>query len=356
MASSKKNVGTHKAITPKTRAKKSDATQYADHHAVKTASSKPSPALAKVSTMPRVLPRPTKRWYKPSSWYTAAPKPAYIPVAKARSLLKQSLYILWQGRKPVGLLVCIYSIATILFVGSLVAVHDIVNYRQSLEATYTGIRGTFEAGVLQFGFLLGGGNADGLSGAGSVYQSVLVVLCSLAIIYIIRELYAARIASIKEAFYESTGPLVPFLGVSAVITVQLLPLSLAAFLYTLGMVNGLAVHWWEQGIVLCLSIALLVWSLRMLLGSIFALYIVTLPGMTPLRALKTARTLVYKRRLMIAGKITALTVFIIVTAAAIEIPVIIVATTLAPWLLILIGAVAFVVIHSYLYALYRELL
>src|SRR5206468_10399603 len=78
-----------------------------------------------------------------------------------------------------------------------------------------------------FGSLVGSSGASG-SASASVLQSALFVIESLVIIWALRQLLAGNRISVKEAYYHSTYPLIPFLLVLFVIIIQLLPISFGA--------------------------------------------------------------------------------------------------------------------------------
>jgi hypothetical protein len=94
----------------------------------------------------------------------------------------------------------------------------------------------------------------------------------------------------------------------------------------------------------------------MLASSLFALYIVTLPGMTPIRALRSARGLVRYRRWTVIRKILWLPLLLLLVAAVIMLPIIIWLTAVAQWVFFILSMFALLAVHSYMYALYRELL
>jgi len=97
-------------------------------------------------------------------------------------------------------------------------------------------------------------------------------------------------------------------------------------------------------------------SLYMVSSSVFALYIVTLPDMTPMRALRSARDLVANRRWSVVRKIIIIPIIFLVLAAVIMIPVILFLTPIAPWMMFALFMIAIAIFHSYMYALYRALL
>ena len=64
-------------------------------------------------------------------------------------------------------------------------------------------------------------------------------------------------------------------------------------------------------------------SLYMICSSLFALYIVTLPNVTPMKALRSARQLVLHRRFLVLRKILFMPLALLVLGAIIMIPLII---------------------------------
>jgi hypothetical protein len=190
----------------------------------------------------------------------------------------------------------------------------------------------------------------------SLYQSILLVIASLALIWTLRQTYANKKVKPRQAFYKGMYPLVPFLLVAAVISLQMIPLLMGTLLYAYMIVGGIAVAGIEQAIWWIIIGLLVLLSLYMATSSVFALYIVTLPDMTPMKALRSARELVRFRRMMVMRKVLALPVLLLVFAAIIMIPLIIFITPVAEWIFLVLNMAVLAVVHAYMYALYRELL
>jgi hypothetical protein len=87
-----------------------------------------------------------------------------------------------------------------------------------------------------------------------------------------------------------------------------------------------------------------------------ALYVVTLPDMTPLTALRSARDLVRYRRLSVFRKLIFLPIALGVIMAVVMLPFIFVVPVLAQWVFFALSMLALIVGHAYFYVLYRELL
>jgi phosphatidylglycerophosphate synthase len=78
--------------------------------------------------------------------------------------------------------------------------------------------------------------------------------------------------------------------------------------------------------------------------------------MTPMKALRSARELVMHRRWEVLRKLIFLPIALIIIATIIMIPLLLIATPVAVWIFFIMTVAGLVVIHSYVYALYRELL
>jgi hypothetical protein len=181
---------------------------------------------------------------------------------------------------------------------------------------------------------------------------------ALTFIWVLRSSQAENPQKIrlKDGFYKGMYALVPFLLVIMVIALQLIPLLVGASLYSIVVSNGLAVSGLEQFVWGAGFFILAVWSLYMIAPSVLALFIVTLPDMTPIKALKASRKLVQYRRWTVLRKELFLPVIIIVLLGLLTLPIILWATVLAEWVYFALSLVVLPVTLSYLYTLYRELL
>jgi hypothetical protein len=94
----------------------------------------------------------------------------------------------------------------------------------------------------------------------------------------------------------------------------------------------------------------------MISSSSIALYIVTLPEMTPMIALRKARELVKYRRFAVLIRAFAIVLVIFALLFVIVLPVIFIAPVLAEWMFFAITILVIPLVHGYLFSLYRELL
>jgi hypothetical protein len=313
------------------------------------------PEVKRAESGVRVLQIPERIWYQPQTWKNRQPLPDYKPLPKARILFWDVLQQLWENKKLFGGIVAIYGFLNLFLVRGVSGSSNLTSIKGSLGGLFHGASSGLLSSTVSYGYLLAssGGNGNATSG---VYQAILLIICSLAFIWALRTVLAKQKARVRDSFYQGMYPLIPFLSVFLLMGVQLLPLAIGGSLYSKVVSGGIAIHFWEKAFFLAIFIGLGYWSLRMITASIFALYIVTLPDMTPLRAYRSARQLVYGRRLLIWRKLLYLPVILFLLATVIEFPLIYFLTPVAVWSFFVLSMVVLPVVHGYLYNLYREML
>jgi hypothetical protein len=248
----------------------------------------------------------------------------------------------------------IYGLMSILLVRGLGSGINLGDIKASLQ----GSTDQLTTGFSLFGTLVsnsGGSSSD----AGAAYQSILLLTGSLAFIWALRQVSADKRAErirTRQAFYSGMYPLVPFLLVLIVIALQLLPLVIGGSVYSMVISAGVAVSVLEKVLWGILFFLLSLLSLYMITSSVFALYIVTLPDMTPMKALRSARELVRYRRWTVLRKILFLPLALLVLAIVVMLPIVLFLTALGEWLFFVFTLAVLGIVHGYLYTLYRELL
>ena len=313
------------------------------------------PAVKHSDTGTRVLQVPQRFWYNPLTWRHRQPTPAYMPLPKARKLFAAAVGQLWRHKKLFGGIVIAYGLLNLLLVRGLSGSSDLGQLKSALDSLTHGFGGKVTSSLASFAYLLAS-SGSGNTATSGVYQSILLIICSLAFIWALRQVLAGHTVRVRDSFYQGMYPLVPFMFTFLLLGVQLLPLVVGGSLYSTVISNGIAVHLWEKALWLVLFIGLGLWSLRMVTATAFAIYITTLPDMTPMRAYRSARQLVYGRRLYIWRKLIFLPIVLLLIAAAIELPLILFLTPLASWIFFVLSMLALPIVHGYLYNLYREML
>lgn len=321
----------------------------------KSPAQKPQAKTAPQNSGPRRLQAPKATWYNPLTWRHRPPVPNYKPLPKARLLMTQVLRQFWQHKNLFGGITTIYGVLNLVLVRGLSGSTNLDTLKNVLTSLGHGVRAQLLASTGSFVYLLAT-SGSGNSAASGIYQFVLLLVCSLAFIWTLRQVTAGKQVRVRDGFYQGMYPLVPFLLMFLLFAVQLVPLAIGGSIFSTITINGIAVHFWEKALWLGLFVGLSIWSLRMVTATIFAFYIVTLPDMTPIKAYKNARSIVYGRRLLLWRKLIFLPTALFMAALIIELPLISFATPLAPWVLFVLSMAALPIVHGYLYNLYREML
>ncbi len=285
--------------------------------------------------------------------FRRSPKPPVRPkkISGSFRLLADSLSTIRQHWKLFSGMMLVYLVLSLLLVGGLGGEINVAELRDDMAAEL----GKFAASLTIFSQLLGSAGSAGTE-VGSAYQAIIIVVVSLAVIWSLRQLMAGEKIGLRDAFYKGMYPLVPFILVLMIIGLQLLPLAIGGFLFNVIIsgqfaVNALEVILWSLPVILLSLI-----SVYFICSSIFALYIVTLPDVRPMAALRSARKLVRGRRFGIIRKLIFLLAAFVLLAGLLAVPVIMFVPAATIILFILLGAFGFVFAHVYIYSLYRELL
>lgn len=270
-------------------------------------------------------------------------------------LFGKSLDLLVNHRRIFSGITLIYGLLTIIFVREFSGGLNVSRLKNDVSNLIGTSSNGWSVGIDIFRYMLSNNNT-GKSDVAGLYQVLLFVIVSLAVIWTLRQIQAGTKAKLKDAYYKSTSQFIPFIVVLFVFAFQMLPLVLGSALYKLVSKDGLAVTVPEQIIWVIVFFLLSLLSVYLICSSIFALYIVTLPDMTPMKALRSARQLVLHRRWNVIRKVVFLPFVLVVIAGIIMIPIIMVAAPIAEWTFFALTMLSVPVIHSYYYALYRELL
>ena len=307
---------------------------------------------AAAGTSRQIRPAPYRPWRR-----RKGPKPIIQPVTGAFKLFARSLQILVRNWRLFLGILAVYALLNLILVHGLASNGNLSTIKDVLTGAIKGTNGQVVSGLTLFIYLLGGSsNASSSNADAGVYQTLLIILMSLVLIWSLRQVYAHVPIRVRDSFYKGIYPFVQFILVLLVVGLQLLPVGIGAFVYSTVVSTGIAVGGFETFLWGALFFVLACSSFYMLCSSVFALYIVTLPDMTPMKALRSARELVRYRRWVVFRKLLFLPIASLILTAAIMLPVIIFVTAAAEWVYFILTIIGLAVIHSYLYGLYRELL
>jgi hypothetical protein len=276
---------------------------------------------------------------------------------------------LWQHKKVFIGLGVVYAVLTIVFVG--IGSQDTYNtltstLQDSGSQIFSGNLGQLGQAALLFVSIGYSGLNATPTEAQQIYLVLLALLIWLTTVWLLRSLVAGHKVKMRDGLYSAGAPIIATFLVVLVLMIQLLPIALAVIAYSAanstGLLNGgvAAMLFW------IIVILLVVMSLYWITSTFFALIVVTLPGMYPMRALKTAGDMVVGRRLRILLRMLWMMGSIALVGIVVFIPIILIDNSLThlwsglsnipvvPILLVLYSVISFIWGSSYTYLLYRR--
>lgn len=214
--------------------------------------------------------------------------------------------------------------------------------------------GVFSETLSRFSTLMSSASSS-VSAASGIYQIIVSTICVLALVWYFRQVLSGEKIDVKQSFYQSMRPLVPYLLVLTMLGVHLIPIAVGGYLMSV-VLSSYILFGWEIFVAWFVFALFAVWSLRLLTHSIFALYAVTLPDMTPLRALRGAKKMVYRRRLIIWRKLLLATVIVAFIGLVLLAPFMLWLPAVASWVFFAYTVCLVTFGQAFLYTLYREIL
>lgn len=276
---------------------------------------------------------------------------------------------IWANRKIFILLALIYILMTALLVG--VASQDVYsNLLDTLKTTsgnsLSGFWGEIGKSGLLFVTTMTGGLTQNLTDIQQVFAGIITLSMWLTSVWLLRNILAGHKVKLRDGLYNAGAPILSTFIVALLIVIQLLPIALVLIGYgaasTTGLLNNgveAMLFWVSAGLLVCLSLYLIT-------STIFALIIVTLPGMYPSKAIRVAGDLVLGRRLKILARFLWMAIGVVLAWALIMIPMIIFDSwiksiwptinwlPIIPILLLIVSSLTVIWVSSYIYLLYRK--
>jgi len=279
------------------------------------------------------------------------------------------LRLLGRHGKLFGLLVVAYGVLSALFVGiasqdSYTTLTDTLKNTgdQVFGGNWTGLG---NASLLFLATVTGSINPTP-SAAQQISGALIGLLTWLTVVWLLRNLLAGHKVRLRDGIYSSAAPLVSTFLVALVLVVQLVPLALALIGYGAAQSTGLLSGGVEAMLFWAAASLLALLSLYWVTSTMIALVVVTLPGMYPFQAIKTAGDLVVGRRLRILLRLLWMLLGLAILWAVVMIPLILLDTWLTtvwpfiasipviPVLLVIMSSLSIVWVSSYVYLLYRK--
>lgn len=277
--------------------------------------------------------------------------------------------MLWKNRRLFGLLTLTYALISGILVG--MASQDTYSQlREMLQGAGSEIFSGNLGELGKAGLLLTTGVMGSLNQAPTdvqtVYSALLVILAWLTTVWLLRAIFAGQKLKLRDGLYASGAPIVPMMLMSLAFVVQLIPIALAAIGFTAATSTGLLDGGVEAMLFWVVALLLSVLSIYWVSTTIFALIVVTLPGMYPMRAFKVAGDLVTSRRIRILLRYAWLLGITVALWALIMIPVILLDSwfksgfpalewlPIVPVILLALSSMTVIWVAAYVYMLYRK--
>lgn len=313
----------------------------------------------KQAPQPQIAKEPSVRRFKPERYASfrlhRKIRPTTPPIKGGVELFFAAWRIVAKNWMLFLCLTLTFAVLNFVLVKGMTSSLNVVEAKEVLREIVDTDMATITIATSLFGALLGSAGSSTTAG-GSVYQSLILVVTSLTTIWALRQITTGKYVRVRETFYNGLYPIAVFICVLFVIGVQLLPLAVGVWLYSALISGGVAITLIEKTVTVLLFAALSLLSFYMVSSSLFALFVSTLPNMTPMRALRSARQLVIHRRWRVIGRIVLLLVSLPILSALIMLPLIIWVASIAELVFFLLSIFGTLFTVTYMYLLYRELL
>ena len=277
---------------------------------------------------------------------------------------------LWSHRKLFISLAAFYALLTVLLVG-IASQSACSNLADTLRTTsgdaFNGNWGQIGKASLLFVATLTGSISQTLTEVQQLYSVIIVLLGWLTSVWLLRNLLAGHKVKLRDGLYNAGSPILSTFLVALLLLVQMLPFALALFGYSAAVTTGLLASGGVAAMLFWIAAVLLsVISLYLMTSTVFALIIVTLPGMYPFKAIKTAGDLVVGRRLRLLLRFIWLAISVSLAWVLVMIPVILIDMWIKslwsainwvptiPLVLLSLSSLTIVWVSSYVYLLYRK--
>jgi len=275
----------------------------------------------------------------------------------------------WSNKKALLGLAAIYLVLFAILVG----IGSQENYKSladGLQETNESITGGDFSQIGQAGLLFFTIATVGITETPTEAQQIFIILLGLLVwlttVWLLRNRLAGHKVKLRDALYNAGAPIIPLFLIVLIVLVQLIPVLLTIIGYEAATATGLLTSGVEAMLFWFAAVFMAILSVYWITSSIFGLVIVTLPGMYPLKALRSAGDLVLGRRVRILLRWTWMFVVIGLTWAIILIPLILIDEWLksiwtiyinvptVPFVLAVLSTVSIIWASSYVYLLYRK--
>ncbi len=277
---------------------------------------------------------------------------------------------LWKYKKTFLLLIAIYAVLYALLVG-VQSQDTYTTITDTLKDTsgeiFAGNWGAIGQAGLLFLTVASSGVSTESTEAQQIFSVLVFLLVWLTTVWLLRNLLAGHKVKLRDGLYNSGSPLFAMTIIALIIAVQLIPVAVALIAYNAAISSGLIAAGGAGAMLFWIGAAFLaILSLFWITSSLFAMIIVTIPGMYPYQAIKTAGDLMLGRRIKLLLRWLWMALMIIVAWLIVLIPTILLDMglkslwpsiswlPLVPVIALFMAAASTVWVSAYVYLLYRK--
>lgn len=292
-----------------------------------------------------------------------------LELPKVSSFTLEVTRTLWRQRKIFFPLMIIYLVLYVILVGlgsqdTYTQLAD--SLKGSSDSLFSGSWGAVSQSAVTLIALATSGLNPNPTDAQQIFGVLLGLMVWLTTVWLLRNILAGHKVKLRDGLYNAGAPIIASIVVVLVMAVQLLPIAIAAIGYSAASASGLLTSGVEAMLFWAAAGLLALLSLYWITSTLFALVIVTLPGMYPFRAIRVAGDIMIGRRVKILLRWLWMLLCIVILWVVIMIPLILLAmwlTSLWPqlsWLpivpvgLLVVSTYSIFWISTYVYLLYRK--
>ena len=284
------------------------------------------------------------------------------------SFTLEVMRMLMKNKRTFGLLILLYAGFSALMIG-LTAQSNYTELRNILDETgknlFSGAWGQItQAGLLAVS-VVSTATSPRLTDVQQVYAGFIFLFTWLTTVWILRAQLAGQVVKLRDALYNSGSPALSTLMLMIVSMVQLVPVAIAVIGFSAANSTGMLEFGLFSMLFWIIASLLGVISLYWLTSTLMAMVVVTLPGMYPMQALRTAGDMVVGRRIRILLRLAWAGLLIGVGWFLVVVPTILFEgllhsvkwldwLTITPMVILLLTSASTVWLASYIYLLYRK--
>lgn len=279
--------------------------------------------------------------------------------------------VIWKNKKTFLALMAFMALASVILVG-MMSQDMYESLQDALEETSENVAGgdfgqVGKSGLLLLSIATTGGLNQAPSESQQIFNVIIFLIVWMVVVWILRNYLAGNKVRMRDGLYNAMGPLVGTVLVLVFLLIQLIPVAIVAFVYSMALGTQFLENIFAAAVFWPLAILLLLLSLYWGVGTILALVVVTIPGMYPMEAIKMAGDLIIGRRVRVILRVLWALLVLAVCWAVIMIPIILLegwlkvsfeflaGVPIVPVALLIISVMSVVYLASYVYLFYRRI-